>query len=294
MRLDPVSLRLFVAVMEEGTIAAAARREHFAPAAVSHRVSELETALGTVLFQRSNKGTEATAAAHTLLGLARGVLHGLDDIAEQMAGHAGGLRGHVRVFANISAITQFLPDDLRSFMEAAPQVQVHLQERISSAIARAVADSRADIGILNAGSYGEALTVLPYRKDELVLIVPRAHPLAARRKATLRDALAHDFVGAHPGSAVNDQLHRAAGELGLPLRLRIQVSGYDAMSLMVAAGMGIGVLPRLSARLYLSALNVRAVTLDEPWAHRQLVVCVRSLDALSPAARSLVDHLCVT
>jgi DNA-binding transcriptional LysR family regulator len=294
MRLDPVSLRLFVAVMEEGTIAAAGRREHFAPAAVSHRVSELETALGTVLFQRSNKGTEATAAAHTLLGLARGVLHGLDDIAEQMAGHAGGLRGHVRVFANISAITQFLPDDLRSFMEAAPQVQVHLQERISSAIARAVADSRADIGILNAGSYGEALTVLPYRKDELVLIVPRAHPLAARRKATLRDALAHDFVGAHPGSAVNDQLHRAAGELGLPLRLRIQVSGYDAMSLMVAAGMGIGVLPRLSARLYLSALNVRAVTLDEPWAHRQLVVCVRSLDALSPAARSLVDHLCVT
>ena len=294
MRLDPVSLRLFVAVMEEGTIAAAARREPFAPAAVSHRVSELETALGTVLFQRSNKGTEATAAAHTLLGLARGVLHGLDDIAEQMAGHAGGLRGHVRVFANISAITQFLPDDLRSFMEAAPQVQVHLQERISSAIARAVADSRADIGILNAGSYGEALTVLPYRKDELVLIVPRAHPLAARRKATLRDALAHDFVGAHPGSAVNDQLHRAAGELGLPLRLRIQVSGYDAMSLMVAAGMGIGVLPRLSARLYLSALNVRAVTLDEPWAHRQLVVCVRSLDALSPAARSLVDHLCVT
>ena len=294
MRLDPVSLRLFVAVMEEGTIAAAARREHFAPAAVRHRVSELETALGTVLFQRSNKGTEATAAAHTLLGLARGVLHGLDDIAEQMAGHAGGLRGHVRVFANISAITQFLPDDLRSFMEAAPPVQVHLQERISSAIARAVADSRADIGILNAGSYGEALTVLPYRKDELVLIVPRAHPLAARRKATLRDALAHDFVGAHPGSAVNDQLHRAAGELGLPLRLRIQVSGYDAMSLMVAAGMGIGVLPRLSARLYLSALNVRAVTLDEPWAHRQLVVCVRSLDALSPAARSLVDHLCVT
>ena len=294
MRLDPVSLRLFVAVMEEGTIAAAARREHFAPAAVSHRVSELEAQLGTVLFQRSNKGTEATAAAHTLLGLARGVLHGLDDIAEQMAGHAGGLRGHVRVFANISAITQFLPDDLRSFMEAAPQVQVHLQERISSAIARAVADSRADIGILNAGSYGEALTVLPYRKDELVLIVPRAHPLAARRKATLRDALTHDFVGAHPGSAVNDQLHRAAGELGLPLRLRIQVSGYDAMSLMVAAGMGIGVLPRLSARLYLSALNVRAVTLDEPWAHRQLVVCVRSLDALSPAARSLVDHLCVT
>jgi DNA-binding transcriptional LysR family regulator len=292
LKLDPVSLRLFVAVMEEGTIAAAAARAHTAPAAVSKRISELEATLDAMLFQRSNKGTQATAAAHTLLGLARGLLNNLDDIAEQMAGHANGLRGQVRVFANISAITQFLPDDLRSFMDAAPQVQIHLQERISTSIARAVADSRADIGILNAGSYGDSLTLLPYRKDELVLIVPRDHAFARRRKVGFLEALAHDFVGAHPGSAVNNQLHRAAGEAGLPLRLRIQVSGYDAMALMVAAGMGIGVLPRQSARLYLSSLNIRTVTLDEPWVWRQLVVCVRSLDALSPAARSLVDHLC--
>ncbi|MGI4778369.1 MAG: LysR family transcriptional regulator [Janthinobacterium lividum] len=290
--LDPVSLRLFVAVMEERTIAAAAARAHLAPAAVSKRISELEGTLDTVLFQRSNKGAQATAAAHTLLGLTRGLLNSLDDIAEQMAGYASGVRGHVRVFANISAITQFLPDDLRSFLAATPQVQVHLQERISTSIARAVADSRADIGILNAGAYGESLTLLPYRTDELVLIVPREHALARRRKVTFREALAHDFVGAHPGSAVNNQLHRAAGELGLPLHLRIQVSGYDAMSLMVAAGLGIGVLPRQSARLYLSSLGIRAVALDEPWVWRQLVVCVRSLDALSPVARSLVDHLC--
>jgi DNA-binding transcriptional LysR family regulator len=275
VKLDPVSLRLFVAVMEEGTIAAAATRAHLAPAAVSKRISELEGTLDTVL-----------------LGLARGLLNNLDDIAEQMAGYASGLRGHVRVFANISAITQFLPDDLRTFMAAAPLVQVHLQERISTSIARAVADSRADIGILNAGAYGESLTLLPYREDELVLIVPREHVLARRRKVTFREALAHDFVGAHPGSAVNNQLHRAAGDLGLPLHLRIQVSGYDAMSLMVAAGLGVGVLPRQSARLYLSSLGIRAVALDEPWVWRQLVVCVRALDALSPAARSLVDHLC--
>jgi DNA-binding transcriptional LysR family regulator len=291
MKLDPVSLRLFVAIMEEGTIAGAALREHLAPAAVSRRISELEAALDTVLFQRSNKGTQATAAAHALLGLARGVLNGLDDILEQMAGYASGLRGHVRVFANISAITQFLPDDLRSFMAAAPLVQVHLQERISSAIARAVADSTADIGILNAGTYGEPFTVLPYRTDELVLIVPKEHAFARRRKVSFREALAHDFVGAHPDSAMNNQLHRSAAEAGLPLRLRIQVSGYDAMSLMVAAGMGVGVIPRESARLYLPGLGIRAIALDEPWVRRQLVLCVRSLDALSPAARSLLDHL---
>jgi len=294
MKLDPVSLRLFVAIMEEGTIAAAGMREHLAPAAVSKRMSELEDALDCELFRRSNKGAEPSAAAHALLGLARGVLNGLADIGEQMAGYSSGLRGHVRVFANISAITQFLPDDLRSFLDGAPLVQVHLQERISSAIARAVTDSTADIGILNAGAYGEELTTRPYREDELVLVVRRDHPLARRRKVTFREALAHEFVGAHPGSAVNNQLHKAAAEIGIPLRLRMQVSGYDAMSLMVAAGLGIGVLPRQSARLYLGSLAIRAVALDEPWARRQLVLCVRSLEALSPAARSLFDHLSVS
>ena len=292
MRLDPISLRLFIAIMEEGTISAAATREHLAPAAVSRRISELESTLGTPLFERSNKGTAATPAAHALLGLARGVLHGLDDIVEQMTGYASGLRGHVRVSANISAITQFLPEDLRSFMVLAPLVQVHLQERISTQVARAVADSTADIGILNAGSYGESLVQLPYRRDELVLVVPRGHALAARRKpVSFREALAHDIVGLHAGSAMNDLLHRGAAEAGLPLRLRMQVTSYDALCLMVDAGMGIGVLPRGSARLYLPALKIRALPLAETWAHRQLVLAVRSLEALPPAARVLVDHL---
>jgi len=157
--------------------------------------------------------------------------------------------------------------------------------------AGASANSTADIGILSAGNYGEAFTVLPYRADELVLIVPKEHALARRRKVSFCEALAHEFVGAHPDSAMNNQLHKAAADLGLPLRLRIQVSGYDAMSLMVAAGMGVAVLPRQSARLYLPGLGIRAVTLDEPWVRRQLVLCVRSLEALSPAARSLVEHL---
>lgn len=291
-KLDPVSLRLFVAVMEEGTIADAATREHIAASAVSKRMSELEQILHTELFVRSNKGTVATAAAFALLNLARSVLNDLDDIFAQMSEFSSGTRGHVRVFANISAITQFLPGELKSFMEAYPLVQVHLQERISSAVAKAVADSAADIGILNAGNYGENVSTLPYHDDELVLVVPAGHPLTRRRSATLQAALDYDFVGAHPGSATNNLLLKAAGDLGRPLRLRIQVSSYDALCLMVAAGMGIGVIPRQSAQLYLRSLKIRCVTLNERWAARKLVVCLRDYDALSPVARLLVTHIC--
>lgn len=291
-QLDPVSLRLFVAVMEEGTIADAAIREHIAASAVSKRMSELEKILNTELFMRSNKGTVATAAAFALLNLARSVLNNLDDIFAQMSEYSSGVRGHVRVFANISAITQFLPDELKSFMVNYPLVQIHLQERISSVIAKAVADNEADIGILNAGNHGQNVTQLPYHDDELVVIVPVGHALTGKKSVTLHEALDYDFVGAHPGSAMNNQLTKAASDLGRTLRLRIQVSSYDALCLMVASGMGIGVIPRKSAQLYLRSLKIKCVTLNEPWAARKLVVCVRAYDALSPVAQLLVNHLC--
>ena len=291
MKLDPVSLRLFVAVMEESTIAAAAAREHLAASAVSRRLADLEDALRVELFKRSNKGTEPTAAAFALLNLARGVLNDLDGIASQMREYGTGVRGHVRVVANISAITQFLPGELQRFLALHPQVDVRLQEQISTAIAHSVAGNAADVGILNDGHYGERVTLLPYRTDELVLVVPTGHALARKRSVRLADALPCDFVGAHPGSAINNQLTRAAAEAGLPLRLRIQVTSYDALCLMVSAGLGVGVMPRGSAQLYRGTLAIRAVTLDEPWAARKLMLCVRADESLSSVARLLVDHL---
>jgi len=291
MKLDPVSLRMFVAVMEEGTIAEAATREHIAASAVSKRLSELEQTLATELFVRSNKGAEPTAAAFALLNLARGVLNDLDGIYAQMREYASGVRGHVRVYANISAITQFLPGELKSFMAQYPQVQIHLQERISSVIAKAVADNAADIGILNDGSYGEQLTLLPYHDDELVVIAPQGHPLTRRKSVRMAQVLDFDVVGAHPGSVMNHLLTKAAAELGRPLRLRIQVSSYDALCLMVASGLGIGVMPRQSAQLFMPSLRIQCLTLAEPWAARKLVVAVRDLAALSPVARLLVQHI---
>ena len=141
MRLDPTSLRLFVAVMEEQAIARAAAREHIATSAASRRLAELENQLKVRLFERSNRGIAPTPAAYTLLDLARSVLGEMDGIARQMREYGSGMRGHVRMVANISAITQFLPHELQRFMARHPQVQVRLQEQISSAIARSASRS---------------------------------------------------------------------------------------------------------------------------------------------------------
>src|SRR5476651_157596 len=115
MKLDPVSLRLFVSVIEEGTIAAAANREHIA-AAVSKRLSELEELLDAKLLTRTNKGITPTAAGMSLLFMARSALNNLNEIVVQMRDYSHGRRGSVHVLANISAVTEFMPGLIKSFM----------------------------------------------------------------------------------------------------------------------------------------------------------------------------------
>jgi len=290
-RLDPLSLQLFIAVVEEGTIAAAAEREHIAAAAISKRISEIESQLRTQLLNRTNKGIEPTAAGIALLGLARRALHELDEVSVQMQEYASGMRGHVRVFANISAITQFLPGEIKSFLAEYPQIHVHLEEKISTAVTKAVAENAADIGIFVMQPHAQQLEIFPYHEDKLVLITPGNHPLATRKSLSFADTLDYDYVGLHTGSTINLQLQNAASELGRHVRFSIQVTSYDALCLMVDSGLGIGILPEGVAKTYMKTLRLRTIPLAEPWTRRALKICVRSFDALPVAARLLVNHL---
>jgi DNA-binding transcriptional LysR family regulator len=290
-KIDPKTLRLFTAVIEVGTIAGAAQREHIASSALSKRIRDLEHAIGTPLVSRDNKGILPTAAGRTLLDLARRVLNEFDGIYTQMREYASGAKGHVRIFANISSITQFLPTELQSFLAAHPGVQVRLEDQVSSAIVQAVADNSADVGILVAGPAIDGLEFFPYRADQLALIAPHGHPLTSRRAVCFADTLDFDYVGLHTTSNTNAQLIHAASEIQRSLRFPVRVKSYDALSLMVEAGLGLGVLPRTIAESYARALRIRVITLEEAWANRTLAICVRSYASLPVAARLFVDHL---
>jgi DNA-binding transcriptional LysR family regulator len=291
-RIDPVTLRLFVAVLDTGAIAAAAVRENIAPSAVSKRLSDLEDGLNTLLLQRSNRGIEPTAAGRELLNLARGVLNELDNIYWQIKEHSTGARGLVRVFANISAITEFLPGPLRSFSARYPSIQIQLQEKVSDMVLKGVATNAADVGLYVPGkSVPAGVSSIPYQRDELVLATPVDHPLAGVERITVAETLDYDYVGLHTGSAINQQLLRCARDADRPLKCRVQVTSFDALSLMIEAGMGIGVMPRMIGERFASLNRLRISKLDEDWAVREFHICTRSSEALPVAARLFFDHL---
>ncbi|AHV94640.1 LysR substrate-binding domain-containing protein [Bordetella holmesii] len=291
MRLDPTSLKLFISVVELGTIAAAAEQEHIAAAAVSKRISELEENLGIRLLTRTNKGIHPTPAGFALSTMARRALHELDEVAVRMREYVSGLRGFVRVFANISAITQFLPRDIRDFLGEYPNVQVDLEEKITPAIIKAVAENAADVGIFSGTVPDHDVEILPYREDMLALVVPAMHPLQATAGFRFVDALEYDFIGLHRGSAINRILSHAASGAKRTVKLKVQVTGFDALCFMVDSGLGVGVLPLDLAQRYAAIFNIRIIALTEPWARRKIQICVRAFDALPTAAKLFVDHL---
>ena len=291
LNFDLLSLKLFVAVVEEQSVAKAAEREHIAASAVSKRIADLEKAAKVQLFRRRRTGLQPTPAGVAFLHHARVLMRDLAQMGSEVGDHAKGVRGSVRVFANNSAMVQYLPGDLSRFLAKHPLIQVSLDEAISPDIVRAVADGVADIGIYGGNIAAPGLTVLPYRQDRLVVVVPPSHPLRKQPSVRLRDVLAYDLVGMEEGSSIDALVTRAAADQGRAVKLRIRTAGFDAIGRMVQAGLGIAIMPQLIADGYRAWLKIAAVELREPWAVRRLDLCVQDTDSLAAAARLLVEHL---
>jgi DNA-binding transcriptional LysR family regulator len=293
-RLDLTTLQLFVVVCERGSIGKAAEHSFMAPSALSKRLSDLENSLGTPLLLRHARGVSPTPAGQSLLHHARSVLFSLDQMQGELSEYADGVRGHVRVHANISATVQFLPEDLGAFIRAHDAIKIDLEEHLSSEVLRAVQEGAADLGIchVSASAPSSGLQTRPYRQDRLALIVPSSHPLAARTGLPFADSLDWDHVGLHANSSIYRAMHAAAAHSGRNIRLRIRVSGLDAMCRMIHNGLGVGLMPLRAFELMRGVGALSAVALSDAWATRQIELVSRDFSSLPQSARLLVQHLC--
>jgi DNA-binding transcriptional LysR family regulator len=292
MRFDLVDLRLVLNVADAGNITHGAARSGLALASASERIRGMERELGAALFERQRRGVAPTAAGVALLGHARQVIGQLEAMRTELGAFAKGLRGRVRVLSNTAATLEFLPSLLGPFLAAHPQLDVEIEERTSPEIVRGVARGRAEIGIVaDAVDAAAELETFPFAEDRLVLVTPAKHPLAGKRQAAFRDALAHDFVGLPVGSALQEHLESHAARAGTAMRLRVRLPGFDALCRLVQGGIGIAVVSHTAARRNARSMAIRVVPLVDPWARRRLRLCVKLERNLPVPARALLDHL---
>ena len=290
MRFDLVDLRLFLLVAERGSITRGAELAGLALASASARIKGMEDRLGAPLLERRRRGVVPTAAGQALLHHARAVQNQIEAMVGDLGAYATGLRARVRLLANTAATGELLRDILPAFLVAHPGIDIDLDERPSHEIAQAVASGAADLGIAATWAGLAHLEQKPFFIDRLVVIVARKWPgLEGLRAVSLTEILGESFVGLSTGHALQEHIMRQAARLGGHLHVRIRVPGLDNVCRLVAQGAGIAIVPESAARH--SARTLRTLRLTDDWATRQLNLCARRFDDLTPQAKLLTAAL---
>lgn len=290
-RVDLTTLRLFIAICEEQNLTRAANREGIAASAVSKRMNDFELAFGVTLFTRLAKGMALTPAGEALLHHARLTLLNVEKIAVELSEYSQGVRGHVRMLANLSAIVQFLPEDLTAFFAAHELLRIDLQECPSGKVISGIEEGAAEIGICSGAAETRSLEAFHYRYDHLVLVMRPDHPLSGREDLLFTDTLDYDHIGLHTASSIYLRAQLAASEAGKPMRLRINVPGFDAVCRMVQANMGLGLIPDRAFEVVGAGMGLCAVRLRDDWARRELKIVVRDEEQLSGTGKLVLQHL---
>ncbi|CAM4393462.1 LysR substrate-binding domain-containing protein [Kerstersia similis] len=291
-KLDLADLGLFRHIAEAGSITGGAVRAHTALAAASTRVRGMETILGTRLLERSRQGVTLTPAGHALLAHARKLLAQADLMHEELGAFSGGASSQIRLLSNTNALTEFLPEVLGRFLADYPGIAVDLQERLSDEIVVRVAEGAADLGIVAGTVDTGALLTLPFKSDRFVIVAPCSDPIAGAASASFAEVLDRAFIGLDRESALQRFLADRALREGRRLHLRVQLRSFDAICLMVQAGVGIGIVPETTARRAQHSMRLAAIPLRNDWAQRDLRVCLRRREAGNAALWRLVNYLC--
>ncbi|MEH2472533.1 DNA-binding transcriptional LysR family regulator [Nitrobacteraceae bacterium AZCC 2161] len=284
-------MQLFTIACELKSIARAAERLGMAASAASRRIQILEHDAGTALLTRKPHGVQPTAAGQTFLRFARDILHLVDRADHLLTEHESGMRGYVRVASSSSVLLARLAADLSKFAELHPDIEIDLQEQGSEGTLEMVRNKEADIGLFVGAFEAHSLVTFPFGGDRLILAVPQTNPLALHDRMRFEAFIDQDFVTMGHNTAVRKVLAEQARLLGRTPRIRVQVNSFEVMALMASQGLGIGILPEAAVRPVVDAYKLKIIEIDEPWASRNFLLCIRSVPELEPPTRRLMTFL---
>lgn len=291
MRFDLGDLRLFVSVVDAGSITAGARQANLALASASERISNIESDAGVVLLERSRRGVVTTEAGEALAHHARLILRQHSLLQGELRDFGSGTRGTLLLYANTAALTGLLPQKLAPWLAQRPGLNIDLRERTSAEIVKMIDAGLAEAGVISDAVDAIGLTIQPVASDPLVLIVPAAHRLAESKSIRFADITDERFIGLEVGSALQEHIDAHAAALRKTLKLRIRMKSFEGSCQMVSEGVGIAIVPSAVAKRFQRKYPLKTIAISDSWARRRLCLCFQQWQALSAPMRSLLTHL---
>lgn len=289
MRYELTDLKLFLEIAQARSLSIGASAVYITASSASYRLKNLEQAMGTALFVRTPRGMNLTPAGEAVLLHVRELFEGVERMHGEVGRFISGLKGHVRLAANSSALNGFAMASIGRFLVLNPDVDADIEERQSETIPAAVLAREVDIGIFAGTTEVSGLELHRYAMDRLVIATPSAHVLADEQEVTLGAALEFDFVCMSRASSNFLFLRDMAQRIGKPLRARLHAPSFEAVLSLVAAGLGVALVP--TCVLTRLPAGVSTAPLAETWASRELTLAVRAESRLPSFASALVQFL---
>lgn len=292
MNFDLNDFRLILNIAETKNLTRAAEKSFLSTPAASNRIKNLEHVLGLKILDRSSQGVELTEIGMIYLKYAKSIYHEIECLKGELAQFNDLIPGKLSIAANTTAITEYIPTALSEYLITHPHVDVNLKEMLSEDIVNLVADKRADLGIISGNIDTKNLQTIPLISSQLILIAPKTHPILEHTNVTLLDAIQYSVVTLHEGSAIQIFLHKLSQQLDKKINIRVQVSSYDSICQMVAAGAGIAIIPLATfRRLQHIHPNIEHREIDEKWAHRGFKICAINFNEISQFTKDFIQCL---
>jgi DNA-binding transcriptional LysR family regulator len=283
-------LRAFVMVADAGGFAAASRRLHLTPSALSLLIKEMEGTLGVRLFNRTTRTTALSLAGTEFYPLAKKVLDDLERAVESTQDFEQKKRGTVRIACTPLYASTLMPELMLRYREQFPAIAIYALDSLNQQALARVASGEADLGIAPQRPAPPELVQESLFKDRMMLVCRESHPLAARKRVTWEQVLKEPFVSLTQDFTTRLQADLFKYSSNLVLNPAHSVSFLTTALGMVQWGHGITVQPVRAAPL-LAPFGLVSRPISGPVVYRHLSLFYKRGYELSPAARSFRDFL---
>ena len=290
MKLDTLGVEAFVAIADAGGFGKAAGALHLTQTALTRRLQNLESALGLKLIERTTRSIALTQTGQAFLPRARRLLADWAAALTEIRETGKARRGDVSIACVPTAGVQYLPRIIQDYAARYPDNRIKILDHASSRVADAVLRREAEFGIHIAGTHHPELHSVPLLTDRYVVICRADHALAARKRVGWKQLKQHRLIFTGEGSSNRPVLDHALSEAALELKAYYEVQRSSTAVGLVAAGVGIAVVPRLAMQRG-AYPNLRIIALADPVVSRKLALVVRRNAHLSPAAQALYDMI---
>ncbi len=292
--LSLARLKVLQEVVDRGSFSAAADALAYTQSAVSQSVARLEEETGTPLVVRDRRRVRPTAAGATLLDHADAIFSSVRAAEEDLAAVLGLRAGRLRVASFPSAGATLMPEAIASFRRRHPDVQLSLSEGEPEEIAPRLRAGELDLALLYAFPDSEAeafhgLSVLTLLEDAMHVALPAEHELAGKPGLTLWDLRGEDWVQTSASSPCAVHVVRSCVAAGFDPHVTFESDDYETIQGLVAAGVGVALIPRLALTRVHPGIVVRSLEPSNPV--RRVVAAIADEPGVAPAAGVMLEIL---